>query len=78
VERTYRRQLFAFGRLSDDPARVDASARTFIRNVLDGPLALRPNSQGVEDVLSGSGASPVTVARFVAAFDAAVWGTAIT
>jgi hypothetical protein len=74
MERAYRRQLLAFGQLLGDTDDVDARSRAFIRDVLAGPLASRPNSQGVEDVLSGSGATTAAVARFVEAFDVAVWG----
>jgi hypothetical protein len=75
MEQVYRRQLLALGKLRGDAASVDACSREFIRGVLAGPLGSRPNSQGVEDVLFGSGAEPAAVARFLAAFDTAVWGT---
>jgi hypothetical protein len=74
MERTYRRQLLALGKLEDDAPRIDASAHEFIRGVLAGPLESRPNSQGVEDVLSAGGATRAAVSRFVQAFDLAVWG----
>lgn len=74
MERSCRRQLLAFGQLGRSEDEADASARAFIRHVLAGPLESRPNTQGVEDVLLSSGATPAMVARFVQAFDAAVWG----
>lgn len=78
MEQTYRRQLLALGRLDGEHDEVDTRAREFIRDVLAGPLTSRPNTQGVEDVLSSSGAAAATVARFAHAFHAAVWDVSAT
>ena len=76
MEQVYRRQLLALGRLEGDA--VDAQRNAFVAKVLADKLASRPDTQGVQDVLSSSGAAPAVVARFVDAFNAAVWGSPTT
>ena len=73
MQQVYRRQLLALGRINDAPESVDSHCQQFIRSVLAGPIGTRPDTEGVKDVLLSMGVSAESTARFVDAFDAAVW-----
>lgn len=72
MQQVFRRQLLAMGRMNSDVV-VDEQCHKFVRSVLGAALELRPDTQGVRDVLTSAGASTAATDRFVDAFDAAVW-----
>ena len=73
MQQVYRRQLLALGRLGGDEELLDAQCQRFIRTALAARLNTRPHTEAVLDVLLSSGASSAVAARFVGAFDEAVW-----
>ena len=73
MQQSFRRQLFALGRLGGSADLTDLQHQEFIQSVLAVDINLRPHTEAVLDVLLTCGVSPASAARFVESFDAAVW-----
>lgn len=73
MQQIFRRQLLALGELTGCTAAVVQQCQQFIRGVLAAPLAMRPHTEAVLDVLLFNRVGAATAACFAETFDAAVW-----
>ena len=76
MQQSFRRYLLALGPLDGEAASVDRQCQQFIRSVLTARLEVRPDTQGVLDVLQSNHVATAVAARFTQTFDAAVWHAA--
>ncbi len=72
MQQILRRQLLALGTLSGDQTIAEVQCRTFIDSVLAVTIDIRPSTTGVNAVLQSNRARANAIARFLAAFEAAL------